>query len=224
MPGESKERPALSPCFVGTDPILTERPAPPPPLWLASTSRYRRDLLSRLGVEFRCEAPRVDETRGPGESPSALARRLALAKARAVAERHPEALVIGADQVCALGDVVLGKPGDAATAERQLVAESGNTVIFHTAVAVVGLQAGFWRQHVDETRCVFRALSAEEIAAYVAAENPYDCAGGFRVEGRGIALFERIESLDPTALIGLPLIWVASALRAARVSCPGPAG
>lgn len=193
------------------------------PLWLASTSRYRRELLGRLGIEFRIEPPQVDETRRPGEAPVDLARRLALAKARAVAERHPEAIVIGADQVCALGDQVLDKPGDSATARAQLAAESGRTVVFHTAVAVVGLQAGFWRQHVDETRCVFRRLSSDEIATYVAAEEPFDCAGAFRVEGRGIALFERIESVDPTGLIGLPLIWVAEALRAAQVSDAGAA-
>jgi septum formation protein len=208
--------------FYRTDTAVTDRPAPLRPLWLASTSRYRRELLERLGVAFRCEAPEVDETGQQGEPPAALGRRLALAKARAVAERHPEAIVIGSDQVCALDDIVLGKPGDAVTARAQLAAESGRSVVFHTAVAVVGLQAGFWRQHVDETRCVFRTLGADEIAAYVAAERPYDCAGSFRVESRGIALFERIESADPTALIGLPLIWVAAALRAAHVLHAGP--
>ncbi len=201
---------------------MTEQPAPARSLWLASTSRHRRALLERLGVDFRCESPDVDESRAPGEAPDALARRLALAKARAVAERHPEAIVIGADQVCALGDRVLGKPGDESTARAQLTAESGQTVLFYTAVAVVGLQAGCWRQHVDETRCVFRRLGSTEIAAYVAADRPLDCAGSFRVEGRGIALFERIETIDPTALIGLPLIWVAAALRAAHV-LPGDA-
>lgn len=191
---------------------------PTRPLWLASTSRYRRELLERLGLSFRCEAPGVDESARPGEVPAELAARLALAKARAVAERHPEALVIGSDQVCALGDEVLGKPGDAATARGQLAAQSGRTVTFHTAVALVGLQAGCWRQHVDTTRCVFRELPPAEISAYVADEQPLDCAGSFRIEGRGIALFERVESLDPTALIGLPLIWVAAALRAANAS------
>lgn len=205
---------------------MSPGPAPARPLWLASTSRYRRELLARLAVAFHCESPEVDEARQPGEAPRALAQRLALAKARAVANRHPEAIVIGADQVCALGDVVLGKPGDAASARAQLAAQSGRTVVFHTAVAVVGLQAGFWRQHVDETCCVFREIGDQEIDAYVAAEKPFDCAGAFQVEGRGIALFERIESLDPTALIGLPLIWVAEALRAAdvlRVATADPA-
>jgi septum formation protein len=210
--------------FSATDTHVTKHAALARPVWLASTSRHRRALLERLGIEFRCEPPDVDESRRPGETPDALARRLALAKARAVAERYPDAIVIGADQVCALGDSVLGKPGDAATARAQLAAESGQTVLFHTAVAVIGLQAGYWRQHVDETRCVFRTLDSEEIAAYVAADRPLDCAGSFRVEGRGITLFERIETVDPTALIGLPLIWVAAALRAAHVLPGDPAG
>ncbi len=194
---------------------------PPRPLWLASTSRYRRALLARLGVEFQVAAPAVAETRLPGEAPAELARRLALAKARAVAEQHPDALVIGSDQVCALGDQVLGKPGDAAAARAQLMAQSGQVVTFHTAVAMVGIAAGCWRQHVDQTRCTFRTLDAAEIAAYVAAESPLDCAGSFKVEGLGIALFERIDSADPTALVGLPLIWVAQALREVRAT---PAG
>lgn len=191
---------------------------PPRPLWLASTSRYRRILLARLGLEFQIAAPAVDEQRRPGEAPAELARRLALAKARAVAEQHPNALVIGSDQVCALGDTVLGKPGDAAAARAQLEAQSGQVVRFHTAVALVGIAAGCWRQHLDETRCVFRKLTAAEIAAYVAAESPLDCAGSFKVEGLGIALFERIETTDPTALVGLPLIWVAQALREVRAT------
>ncbi len=188
----------------------------PAPIWLASTSRYRRDLLGRLGLPFDCEAPGVEETRLPGEAPQALAQRLALEKARAVAERHPGALVIGSDQVCALGDRVLGKPGNAAGARAQLADLSGRTAQFFTAVAVVGIHAGLWKQHLDETRCVFRTLTAGEIELYVEAERPFDCAGSFKVEGLGITLFERIESQDPTALIGLPLIWTSSAMAAAR--------
>jgi septum formation protein len=194
---------------------------PPRPLWLASTSRYRRALLARLGVEFQVAAPAVAETRLSGEAPAELARRLALAKARAVAEQHPDALVIGSDQVCALGDQVLGKPGDAAAARAQLTAQSGRVVTFHTAVALVGIAAGCWRQHVDATRCTFRVLEAAEIATYVAAEAPLDCAGSFKVEGLGIALFERVDSADPTALVGLPLIWVAQALREVRAMPSG---
>jgi septum formation protein len=186
------------------------------PIWLASTSRYRRALLGRLGLPFDCEAPEVEEIRLPGEAPRTVAQRLALAKARAVAERHPAALVIGSDQVCALGETVFGKPCDAAAARAQLAQLSGRTAQFFTAVAVVGIHAGVWQQHVDETRCVFRPLSADEIAAYVEMEQPLDCAGSFKVEGLGISLFERIESQDPTALIGLPLIWTSSAMAAAR--------
>ena len=194
----------------------TRPPSNPPPIWLASTSRYRRELLGRLGLPFDCEAPGVEETRLPGESPQALAQRLALGKARAVAERHPGALVIGSDQVCALGERVFGKPGDAAGARAQLADLSGHTAQFFTAVAIVGVHAGIWKQHLDETRCVFRSLGPDEIAAYVEAERPFDCAGSFKVEGLGITLFERIESQDPTALIGLPLIWTSSAMAAAR--------
>lgn len=188
----------------------------PAPIWLASTSRYRRDLLGRLGLPFDCETPGVEETRLPGEAPPALAQRLALTKARAVAERHPGALVIGSDQVCALGDTVFGKPGSVDAARAQLAQLSGQTAVFFTAVAVVGIHAGVWKQHLDETRCVFRKLTPAEIAAYVEAERPLDCAGSFKVEGLGISLFERIESQDPTALIGLPLIWTSSAMAAAR--------
>ena len=193
------------------------------PLWLASGSRYRRELLARLGLPFECRSPEVDETPLPGESPRALAARLALAKARAIAEREPGALVIGSDQVCALGDQPLGKPGNAAAQIAQLGRLAGHTVTFHTAVAIVCMEAGVWAQHVDDTRCVFRKLSAAEIAAYVAAEPAFDCAGGFKCEGLGITLLARMESVDPTAIIGLPLIWVADVLRAHRAPSPTPA-
>jgi septum formation protein len=193
------------------------------PLWLASGSRYRRELLARLRLPFAVHSPEIDETPLPAEPPATLARRLALAKARAVAALHPAALVLGSDQVCALGDAPLGKPGDAAAQIAQLERLSGQTVIFHTAVALVGLQAGLWQQHLDATRCVFRRLSSRDIEEYVAAEPAYDCAGGFKCEGLGISLLERMESLDPTAIIGLPMIWVADALRAHRSPAPTPA-
>ena len=183
------------------------------PILLASTSRYRRELLQRLGLPFRTEDPQLPEPELAGEAPRERALRLAVAKARAVAQRHPEALVIGSDQVCALGSKVLGKPGNAAANRAQLAELAGHTAIFYTAVAVVGVHAGIWQQHVDQTRCSVRSLSAAEIAAYVEAEKPFDCAGGFKSEGLGIGLFERIESEDPTALIGLPLIWLSGALR-----------
>lgn len=192
-----------------------EKPAPTLSrrLWLASSSRYRRQLLERLGLPFECRAPEVDESRQPGETPALLAERLALAKAKAIAERDPGALVIGSDQVCALDDECLGKPGSAAAQAAMLERLSGRTVIFHTAVAVVGIEAGLWQRHRDETRCVFRKLSPADIADYVAREPAHDCAGGFKSEGLGISLFARLESTDPTALVGLPLIWVAATLR-----------
>jgi len=183
------------------------------PLWLASSSRYRRELLGRLQLVFECRSPEVDESRHPGEPPAALAERLALAKARAIAEEEPGALVIGSDQVCALDQECLGKPGSPAAQIAMLERLSGQVVTFHTAVAIVGIEAGLWQRHRDETRCVFRRLSRFEIEDYVAREPAHDCAGGFKSEGLGISLFERMESSDPTALIGLPLIWVAQTLR-----------
>lgn len=183
------------------------------PLWLASSSRYRRELLERLQLPFECRSPEVDESRHAGEAPAALAERLALSKARAIAEQEPGALVIGSDQVCAQGEECLGKPGSPAAQIAMLERLSGQLVTFHTAVAIVGIEAGLWQRHRDETRCLFRALSRAEIEDYVAREPAHDCAGGFKSEGLGISLFERLDSSDPTALIGLPLIWVAKTLR-----------
>jgi septum formation protein len=182
-------------------------------LLLASTSRHRRGLLTRLQVPFDSEAPDVDETRSAGESPRAQAMRLALAKALAVASRHPGALVIGSDQVCALGDTVLGKPGTAAANRDMLAALSGQTATFHTAVAILGLEAGLRQEHVDDTLCNFRPLTTADIDRHVAAEPSLDCAGGFKAEGLGITLMSSVYSRDPTGLIGLPLIWVAEVLR-----------
>ena len=189
------------------------------PLWLASGSRYRRELLTRLGHPFEWRSPEVDESRLPGETPAALALRLARSKALAVAQTlaadpaHRGALVIGSDQVCALGDECLGKPGSTEAQAIQLARLAGHSVVFHTAACVVSLADGFEAQHLDDTVCDFRALSHGEIAAYVAAEPATDCAGGFKCEGLGITLFERLRSEDPTALIGLPLIWLARTLR-----------
>ena len=189
------------------------------PLWLASSSRYRRELLGRLGHPFEWRAPDIDETPLLGESPKALASRLALAKAKTLAHDEPRALSIGSDQVCALGDDCLGKPASPAAQAEMLARLSGRRVTFFTAVAVVGIEAGLWQQHVDETHCEFRHLSRAEIAAYVAAEPATDCAGGFKCEGLGISLLERMHSDDPTAIIGLPLIWLARSLR--PFSAPG---
>jgi septum formation protein len=191
-----------------------------PPLILASTSPYRRELLGRLRLAFEPMPPGIPEEGVEGESPADRALRLALAKAQVIAGAHPGALVIGADQVAATGERVLGKPGDAAHCRAQLAFLSGRTARFYTACAVLGVGAGVRLAHVDTTTVVFRSLTAAEIGRYVACEQPFDCAGGFKAEGLGVALFECIESQDPTALIGLPLIWLAGALRGAGYHLP----
>jgi septum formation protein len=191
-----------------------------PPLILASTSPYRRELLARLRLAFESIPPEVPEEHLEGESPADRSLRLALAKAQAVARLHPGALVIGSDQVAAVGEQLLGKPGDAAGCRAQLGTLSGKTARYYTACALLGVNAGVRLAHVDTTTVVFRSLSAAEIERYVACEQPYDCAGGFKAEGLGVALFECIESQDPTALIGLPLIWLAGALRGAGYPLP----
>lgn len=187
------------------------------PLVLGSTSRYRRELLSRLNVPFEVAAPDVDETPLPGEVPAALAQRLAWAKAQAVAAKFPQAVVIGSDQVADLQGQPLGKPGTHERAVAQLRMMRGQTVIFQTALAVVCLETGFVQQDIAAVRVVFRDLSDEEIENYLRIEQPYDCAGSAKSEGLGIALLERIDNDDPTALIGLPLIRTAKMIRAAGV-------
>ncbi len=190
------------------------------PLILASTSRYRRSLLERIAPPFETISPEVSEAPVGGESPRERANRLSLAKARAVAERHPNAVVIGSDQVCAAGQRVLDKPGDETTCRAQLTALSGHTANFYTGCAIVGLESGLTLEHLDTTTVTFRRLTEIEINRYVAREKPFDCAGGFKVEALGITLFDSVESTDPTALIGLPLIWVAHALRQAGYLLP----
>ena len=184
-------------------------------LILGSTSRYRHELLSRLRIPFEVVAPDVDETPLSGESPLALASRLALAKAHAVAKLHPQAVVIGSDQVADLHGEPLGKPGNHARAVQQLQRMRGQTVVFQTAVAVVCQATGFEQMEVAPVRVRFRDLSDAEIEAYLQAEQPYDCAGSAKSEGLGIALLEMIQSDDPTALIGLPLICTCTLLRQA---------
>jgi septum formation protein len=186
-------------------------------LVLGSTSRYRRELLSRLNVPFEVAAPDVDETPLPGEAPAALAQRLALAKATAVAAKFPQGVVIGSDQVADLHGEPLGKPGTHERAVAQLRKMRGHTVIFQTALAVVCLETGFAQQDIAAVRVVFRDLSDDEIETYLRIEQPYDCAGSAKSEGLGIALLERIDNDDPTALIGLPLIRTARMIRAAGV-------
>lgn len=184
---------------------------------LASTSRYRRELMSRLHLPFEVQAPQVDETPRAGESPRALAERLALEKARAVAARHPDAIVIGSDQVADLAGEALGKPGDYARATAQLRRMRGQTLVFQTAVAVVCQASGFVEQDIAPVRVVFRDLTDDAIEQYLRAEQPYDCAGSAKSEGLGIALLDAIDSDDPTALVGLPLIRTCRMLRAAGV-------
>jgi septum formation protein len=186
-------------------------------LILGSTSVYRRELLGRLRVPFSVESPHVDETALAGEAPTALACRLALAKAQAVAARFPQAVVIGSDQVADLDGQALGKPGNHARAMLQLQQMSGKVVVFQTAIAVVCLESGFCQQALAPVRVTFRALSNVEIENYLQAEQPYDCAGSAKSEGLGIALLERIDNDDPTALVGLPLIRTAALLRAAGI-------
>jgi len=191
-----------------------------PRIVLASTSRYRAGLLRRLLPEFEQCAPGTDEANVPGEPPGARAARLALAKAAAVADNLRDALVIGSDQVAELDGEVLDKPGTLANARAQLAASSGRVAHFHTALCLLDTRSGRQQLHVDHTRAHFRALSAAEIERYVTREQPLDCAGSFKCEGLGISLFERIDSEDPSALIGLPLIALARLLRATGVAVP----
>jgi len=193
---------------------------PPRPLILGSTSTYRHALLSRLGLPFQTVSPEVDETPLPNEAPADMALRLAREKAASVARRHPQAIVIGSDQVADLRGEPLGKPGNHERARAQLARMSGQTVVFQTALSVHCLETGFEQSAVAAVRVVFRHLSADEIERYLIAEQPYDCAGSAKSEGLGIALLEQIDNDDPTALIGLPLIRTCQMLRAAGLSVP----
>ncbi len=195
-------------------------PRPALPLVLASTSRYRRSLLERFGIPFMTCGSQVEETRRPDEDALTLAQRLSREKAHAVAARYPNSLIIGSDQVAIRGRVVLGKPGTRERCIEQLRDASGQRVIFHTGVHVLDTRQGRQESHVDTTTVTFRVLSDAEINRYVDADQPFDCAGGFKCEALGISLFERIDSQDPTALMGLPLIWLSGALRKAGMELP----
>ena len=186
-----------------------------PPLILASTSRYRRELLERLRLPFEALPPHVDETPRPGETPKALARRLALAKAMVVAAARPDAVVIGSDQVADLDGEALGKPGTHERAVAQLRRMRGRRVCFQTAVAVVRAATGYARCELAPVQVSFRDLSDAEIETYLRLEQPYDCAGSAKCETLGITLLSAIDSDDPTALVGLPLIRTAAMLREA---------
>ena len=192
-----------------------------PQLILASTSVYRRELLQRLAVPFSVCAPHVDEQALPNETPKNLALRLALAKANAVATQHPNAVVIGSDQVADLHGKALGKPGNHERAVAQLREMSGQTVVFQTALAVVCMQSGHSAVDLAQVRVTFRSLSDAEIEHYLQTEQPYDCAGSAKSEGLGIALLDDITNDDPTALVGLPLIRTARMIRAAGIRLLG---
>jgi septum formation protein len=191
-----------------------------PCLVLASTSIYRRQLLERFGLPFEASSPQVDETRLPGEAPERLAQRLALAKARDVSRKHSGALIIGSDQVAALGAEIFGKPGSIENAASQLQHMSGQEVLFHTAVALIDGRSGREQHETVLTRVRFRPLSEPEIRRYLEREPALDCAGSAKCEGLGITLLDALSGDDPTALIGLPLIALARMLRAAGVELP----
>lgn len=188
-----------------------------PPLILASSSRYRRELLSRLHLPFEVCSPEVDEGRLPGEAPDAMALRLAVAKARAVAARRHDAVVIGSDQVAELHGDALGKPGTHERAVQQLQRLSGQRVQFYTAVAVVRADRGFERSALSSVSVHFRDLEAAEIEHYLRIEQPYDCAGSAKCETLGIALLRSLDSDDPSSLVGLPLIRTCELLRLAGI-------
>ncbi len=205
-------------------PAFSDRLQPSRPLVLGSTSPYRRELLQRLQIPFEVAAPDVDETPLAGEAPRQLAERLALAKAHAVASAFPNAVVIGSDQVADLHGVPLGKPGNHERAVRQLRQMSGQTVVFQTAVAVVCQDSGFEQCSLAAVRVTFRELTDDEIENYLQLEQPYDCAGSAKSEGLGIALLAAIDSDDPTALVGLPLIRTCNMIRAAGIHLLASAG
>lgn len=191
-----------------------------PEIILASTSPYRRELLARLRLPFTTAKPYVDETRLAGEAPAALASRLALAKAQAVAAQHPAAIVIGSDQVAHIGDEIFSKPGTAERARAQLRQMSGQTVLFQTALALIRQQDGIVLQETEPTEVRFRTLTDAEITRYVEMEQPLDCAGSAKAEALGISLLDALRSDDPTAIIGLPLIRLTHMLRTLGVALP----
>ncbi|MEM9208086.1 MAG: nucleoside triphosphate pyrophosphatase [Pseudomonadota bacterium] len=192
-----------------------------PPIVLASSSAYRRELLNRVLRDFETVSPNVDESRLDGEDPAALVARLARDKAEAVSARFRDGLIIGADQIAVLDERILGKPGDHATAVDQLMAASGKTVRFLTAVCVLDSPERLRYEHIDETIVRFRRFDRRLADVYLHHDEPYDCAGSFRVEGAGVVLFDAVETEDPTALIGLPMIWLSARLLELGCLLPG---
>jgi len=207
----------MNPAEPGAAPSAGPRPG----LVLASTSRYRRQLLDRLGLAYVAVSPDADEAPRAGEAPAATALRLAEAKARSVAASFPGALIVGSDQVADADGAAVGKPGGHEAARRQLALLSGRVIVFHTGLALLDTRSGQCQTALVDVRSRFRTLSGDEIDAYLAREQPWDCAGSVKSEALGIALFDAIESDDPTALIGLPLIRLTSMLRAAGVRVLG---
>ena len=191
-----------------------------PGLILASSSKYRKMLLHRFGIPFECQSPDIDESMKENDLPIELVERLAYEKAEAVSRKYPQAIVIGSDQVAVSAGRIIGKPGSHAVAKEQLMSFSGQYIEFLTAVSVQCRANGFEERYIDTTRVRFRTLQADEIERYLEAETPYDCAGAFKAESLGIVLFKSIESDDPTALIGLPLIHTAAMLRRAGLRLP----
>lgn len=185
-----------------------------PTLLLGSSSRYRRLLLERIGLPFTTASPNIDESRMRDEAPAELVQRLAQQKAQALVDQHPNHLIIGSDQVAVLGDEVLGKPGTVPAAEAQLARLSGQRVHFLTGLSLLNSRSGALQTHMDTTEVAFRTLPVAEIKAYVEHEQPLDCAGSFKSEGLGVALFKHIQTQDPAALIGLPLVLLCEMLRA----------
>ncbi len=193
---------------------------PHPPIVLASSSAYRRALLARIGIDCPALAPEIDESPLHGEAPAATALRLARAKALKIGERESPALIIGSDQVAVLGEQTLGKPGTHAAATEQLRAMSGNTVVFHTALCLLNAATRAMQTASVPTTVHFRKLEAAQIERYLLQDRPYDCAGSAKIESLGITLVERVESDDPTALVGLPLVALVGMLRQEGVAIP----
>ncbi len=190
------------------------------PLILGSTSPFRRTLLERLQIPFTVESPQTDEAKLPNESADALVLRLAEAKARDVAKRHPAALIIGSDQVAVIGDAIVGKPGNRENAIAQLTTAAGKAVVFHTGLCLLNSASGRLQSAVEHFTVHFRELGSDQVARYVEREKPFNCAGSFKSEGYGITLFSALEGRDPNCLIGLPLIRLIEMLDAEGIALP----
>ena len=193
---------------------------PQPPLILASSSPYRRELLARLNIPFTCENPDIDESQNTGETTVDLVRRLATQKARRVADKHPAAIIIGADQVAMSGKEILAKPGNHASALQQLQQLGGKTVLFYTGLCVLNAASHNLQVDCITINVTFRSLDLDAINRYLLVEKPYNCAGSFKSEGYGITLIEKIQGHDMTALVGLPLIRLCAMLREEKYQLP----